>query len=216
MQKESMRNMLKLSFGEEVGNSVSHGVMAALCLLAMPFTIVYALYTGGLVKTVGISIYMICIFLMFLGSCIYHAMEFGSNQKYVLRKIDHCFIYLAIAGTYTPILLTIIGGTLGYVILAIEWIAVICGILLTSISKNHHKKLSMILYMVMGWTAILILPSLIRNSSPLFLGLILLGGIFYTVGAIFYAKKFPYAHFVWHIFIILASISHYIAVVFLI
>lgn len=215
MQKESMRNMIKLSFGEEVGNSVSHGVMAALCLLMMPFSIIYSYVTGGMLKAIGISIYMISIFLMFLGSCIYHSMEFGSSQKYVMRKLDHCFIYVAIAGTYTPILLTTVDGIKAYVILGIEWIAVISGILLTSISKNHHKVLSMLLYMIMGWLAVIIIPTLLKNASIPFFVMILLGGLFYTAGVFFYAKRFPYAHFIWHIFIVLASISHYIAVVFL-
>lgn len=214
MKKESMRDMFKLSFGEEVGNSVSHGVMAALFLFATPAVAVYAYLKGGLVLSIGESIYMICIFLMFLCSCIYHAMEFGTNHKYVFRKLDHCAIFLAIAGTYTPILCSLVGGKLGLILLIVQWGTTIAGILLTSISKYSHKKLSMVLYMTMGWIAVLILPTLIAKASPLFLGLIILGGIFYTIGAIFYAKKFPYAHFVWHIFIILASIAHFVAIVF--
>ncbi len=215
MKDESMRDMFKLSFGEEVGNSVSHGVMAVLFLFTLPYVAIRAYLNGGALGAIGESIYMICIFLMFTCSCIYHAMEFGSNHKYVFRKLDHCAIYLAIAGTYTPILLELIGGWKGLILLIIEWGTTIAGILLTSISSKAHKKLSMCLYMTMGWIAILILPTLIRVSSSWFLGLIVLGGIFYTIGAIFYAKKFPYAHFVWHIFIALASIAHFVAIVFM-
>lgn len=216
MKKDSMRNMIKLSFGEELGNAISHGVMAVLFLFLMPFSIIYSLYNGGLTKAIAISIYMIGVFMMFLGSCIYHSMEFNSTQKYVMRKLDHCFIYLAIAGTYTPVLLVVVGGWLGIVIMVIEWLATLSGILLTSISKNYHKVLSMILYMMMGWCAILIIPSILKNSSIWFILIILLGGIFYTVGAVFYGKKKPYSHFIWHIFIVFASITHYIAVLFLI
>ena len=215
MKKVSMRDMFKLSFGEEVGNSVSHGVMAVICLFMIPFTAVYSYITGGILKASGESVYIICLFLMFLGSTIYHAMEFGSNQKYVLRKIDHCFIYLAIAGTYTPVLLCVVKGTLGIVLLVLEWGATIAGILITAISKYHHRILSMIIYISMGWVAIIVVPIIFNYDLAFFL-LILLGGIFYTVGIIFYAKKYNFAHFIWHIFIILASIAHYIAVVFLI
>ena len=215
MQKKTMKEMLKLSFGEEVGNSTSHGVMAVLYLLALPFVSVYTYLKGGAIYCAGASIYMITIFLMFLFSTIYHAMEFGSSQKYVLRKLDHCFIYLAIAGTYTPVLLVVIKGTLGIVLLVLEWLATLSGVLLTSISKYHHRILSMIIYVVMGWTAIIIAP-LIYQKGLIFFLLILVGGIFYTLGLIFYAKRYPFAHFVWHIFIILASIAHFIAIVFFI
>ena len=215
MKKIKMREMLRLSFGEEVGNSTSHGVMALLYLLALPFVSVYTYTKGGVIYCLGASVYMISIFLMFLTSTIYHAMEFGSSQKYVLRKLDHCFIYLAIAGTYTPVLLMVIKGAWGIVLLVLEWAAVLAGVLMTSISKYHHRILSMVIYVVMGWTAIIIAPALYHKGLIFFL-LILLGGIFYTLGLIFYAKKYPFAHFVWHIFIILASIAHFIAIVFFI
>ncbi len=213
---ESMKNMIKLSFGEEVGNATSHGVAAIFYLFSLPVISVYAYAVGGIARSVGISIYGVCMFLMFVGSCIYHAMPYGSSQKYVMRKLDHSFIYLAIAGTYTPVLISIVGGTLGIVLLVIEWACTIFGIILTSVSKNYHKRLSLTLYLVMGWIAIFILPTLISNSSFVFLGLIVLGGIFYTIGVIFYNQKWAYAHFIWHIFIILASIAHFIAVVFFI
>ena len=215
MSKVLMRETRKLSFGEEVGNSISHGVMGIVCLFLLPYTAIYSYINKGIATSIGTSIYMICMFMMFMGSCIYHTMEHGSTHKYVFRKLDHCFIYLAIAGTYTPILIYLIGGKLGITLLVVQWLATIAGILITSISKHHHKHLSMILYMTMGWIAILILPKLLEVGSAWFLGLIVLGGIFYTVGAYFFVKKFPYAHFVWHIFIVLASISHFIAVVYL-
>lgn len=213
--KSPMREMLKLSFGEEVGNAVSHGVMAIICLFMIPFTAVYSYITGGMIKVIGESVYIICIFLMFLGSCIYHSMEFGSNQKYVFRKLDHCFIYPAIAGTYTPFLLIVVGGKLGFGLLAAEWIAALAGILMTAISKYHHRILSMVIYLTMGWIAIFVAP-IMFNYNHLFFALVLLGGLFYTVGVYFYSRKYDYAHFIWHIFIVLASVAHYTAVVFLI
>lgn len=208
-----MRDMFKLSFGEEIGNSVSHGAMAGLILLLLPISTIYAYNRGGLALGLSTGIYMISIFLMFLGSCVYHSMEFGSSQKYVLRILDHCFIFVAIAGTYTPILVHLVGGYLGYGLLVLQWLVTIVGIVTTAVSKNYHKKLSLTLYLVMGWIGIIILPSLLRHDLAFF-GLILLGGVFYSIGVYFYVKKFPYAHFIWHIFIVLASIAHYVAIMF--
>lgn len=216
MKTSSMKDMIKLSFGEELGNALTHGIAAVFYLFSLPVISVLAYIKGGVIQSLGISIYGICMFLMFLGSCIYHAMEFGSSQKYVMRKLDHSFIYLAIAGTYTPVLLTIVKGWLGVILLIVEWVMTILGIILTSVSKNYHKRLTLTLYLVMGWIAIFILPTLIANSSMIFLALIILGGIFYTIGVYFYNQKWPYAHFIWHIFIMLASIAHFIAVVFFI
>lgn len=211
----TMKDMFRLSFKEEVANAVSHGAMAFLCLVSIPFVAIYAYITGGVIKAIGESIYIICLFLMFLVSTVYHSMEFDSPQKFVFRKLDHCCIFLAIAGTYTPILLYSIKGVFGYGLLVVQWLATIVGILLTTIPKKHYKKTEMAIYMVMGWVAIFIVPNLIANLPLSFFILILAGGIMYTIGAIFYSRKFAYAHFIWHICIVLASICHFIAVVFL-
>ncbi len=214
--KVSMKDMIKLSFGEEVGNTVSHGVAALLYLFLLPFMSVYAYVRGGVALAFGTGIFGICMFLMFIGSCIYHAMEYGSTQKYVMRKLDHSFIFLAISGTYTPVLIYKIGGITGLVLLIVEWATTIGGIIMTAVSKNYHKKLALTMYLVMGWVAVLVLPQVIASTTVPFLALIVLGGVFYTVGVFFYIQKWPYAHFVWHIFIVLASISHFIAIVFFI
>lgn len=210
----SMKDMFKLSFGEEVGNAISHGVMAFLYLMSMPIVCIYTYNLGGWVRGIGTGIYMICIFLMFLISCLYHSMAFDSTQKYVFRKLDHIAILLAIAGSYTPIALCLFDTKVGILILFIEWLAVFAGLLLKSISKQAHPILSGTIYLTMGWTAIMFLPNLIKNSTPLFLGLIVAGGLFYTGGVIFYAQKKKFFHFVWHLFINVACILHFIAIVF--
>lgn len=210
----SMREMFQLSFGEEVGNSISHGVMAALYLFLIPIVSVYSYTRGGYTRSIGVGIYMICIFLMFLISCLYHSMAYQSQQKYIFRKLDHIAILLAIAGSYTPVALCLFEGKVRILVLLIEWLAVIGGILLKSISNKSHPIISAIIYLAMGWAAIVFLPTLIRESTPLFLGLIVAGGIFYTGGFIFYAFKKKYFHFVWHLFINCACILHFIAIVF--
>ena len=215
MDKKSMKDMFQLGFGEEVANCVTHGVMATLCLLSLPFGAVYAYAHDGITLSIGISIFIISLFLMFLVSTIYHCMPYGSSHKYVFRKLDHICIYFAIAGSYTPIALTLIGGWQGVVILIIEWGAVLGGILLKSIASKSYPKLSMTIYMVMGWTAIFFIPILLDKASPLFLGLIVAGGVMYTIGAFFYSKpQKKYFHSIWHICINLASVLHFIAIVF--
>lgn len=217
MERQSMREMFHLGFEEEVANCVTHGIMAVLCLFALPCVAVYGYQIGGNAKAAGDSIFVICLFLMFLISTLYHGMPFGTNHKYIFRKLDHICIYFAIAGSYTPIALTVIGGSKGAAVLAIEWTAVLGGVLLKSISSRSFPKLSMVIYMVMGWTAIFLMPDLIQGSSPAFMALLVGGGLMYTIGAIFY--RYPqkhYFHSLWHVCINLASIFHFIGIIFLI
>lgn len=211
----SMKDYKRLSFGEEVANSVSHGVMVVLILLAFPYVSIRAFAQGGWLLVTGDTVFLISLFLMFMGSTLYHAMENDSKAKYVFRILDHSFIFVAIAGTYTPIALTVLDGWLGYTVVIVQWTMVLIGILQKTIGKKSMPKLSVALYLVMGWVAVLLIPSLIKNTTPLFIGLIVLGGIFYSVGTYFYLQKDKkYYHFIWHLFINAASISHFIAIVF--
>ena len=138
MEEKSMRDMFRLGFGEEVANCVTHGIMAFLCICSLPAAAVYSYNKSGSELAAGVSVFILCLFLMFLVSTLYHCMPFGTTHKYVFRKLDHICIYFAIAGSYTPIALTLIGGWQGYLILAIEWSAVLGGVLL----KAKLKKLS--------------------------------------------------------------------------
>lgn len=216
MAKEvkTMKNMFHLSFGEEVGNAISHGVPAILCLFLLPTAAVYSYIVGGIPRAFGVSVFVLCLFLMFLISCIYHSMAYDSQQKYIFRKLDHICILLAIAGSYTPIAITMIEGWEAVVILVIEWSMVIFGILLKAIAKRSFPKLSMCIYMIMGWTAVFFLPKLLKVASPLFLGLIIGGGVMYTIGAFFYSHpQKKYFHMIWHFCIDMASILHMIAII---
>jgi len=214
-QKKSMKENIKLSFGEEIGNSVSHGASSILLLFLLPFSSVYAYIRGGLTLSIGVSIFVISIILMLLTSCIYHFMPFDTKHKFVMRILDHSMIFVAIAGTYTPILLYLVKGWLGYGTLLFLWVCVVFGILYKAIVQNADSKIALIIYLSMGWVALILIPKLIQLSNPIFIGLIVLGGILYTIGTYFYSKKTtPYFHFIWHIFIILALSSHYIAILF--
>lgn len=214
---ESFKDIIPLSFGEEIGNSVSHGVAALLTLFLLPYAAVHSYIAHGTLSSVSISIFVISIFMMFISSTIYHAMKNNTTHKYILRIIDHSMIYVAISGTYTPVLLTVVGGWIGWFVFILLWGTTIWGILYKSISVNVNPKLSLIVYLVMGWVGIIFLPIIIMRTSWLFILFIVLGGLSYTIGAWFYAQKNrPYFHMIWHIFIVIASMFHLIAILYFI
>lgn len=213
--ERTLRSVVPLSFGEEVGNAVSHGVAAIIFIFLLPVTAVYMYVDGGLSHMVGGSIFVISMLLMFLTSTLYHSMAHNTNHKYVMRLLDHSFIYVAIAGTYTPIAISVVGGKLGIIILIVQWLATILGILYKVLAPVVNEKVSLAIYLVMGWSAVTFIPAVITNTSWIFIGLIILGGVFYTIGAWFYAQKTrKYFHMIWHFFIIAAAICHYLAIVF--
>ena len=206
------------SFGEEVANTISHGVMAIIALILLPFAAVWS-YThaigNNIESAIGVSIFVISIFLMLLCSTLYHSMDHNSKHKQIFHILDHIFIYVAIAGSYTPIALTVIGGWQGILIVIVQWLMVLFGIFYKSLSKRSIPAVSLTIYLVMGWTVIFFFPMFLRNSSTPLLTLIAAGGIFYTIGAWFYAQKgFKYHHLVWHLMINIAVCCHFIAIVF--
>ena len=152
---------------------------------------------------------MIC---MFTASALYHAMPAGSAAKDVLHIFDHICIYLAIAGSYTPAVIAIMDGWMKIGLLVFQWGMVIIGIFYKIFAKRKNSKLSLAIYLCMGWSVIILLPQLIQRASLPFLLYVAAGGIAYSVGAFIYAKKpFPYAHVVWHLFVAVAGILQGIA-----
>ena len=203
--------------GEEIANVLSHGVMALAMLAALPFAAVWA-YTHdpeGVRAAFSVSVFVISVFLMFLVSTLYHAMRPASRHKEVFHVLDHIFIYVAIAGSYTPVALSVIGGWQGLLIAGLQWAMVVFGIFYKSLSRRSIPAVSLTIYLVMGWTIVFFLPLFIRHATTPLLVLIAAGGIFYTVGAWFYARKgFRYHHMVWHLMIDLAAVCHFIGIVF--
>jgi len=201
------------TFGEEIGNSISHGVMALAALGGISPVAIHSYLRNGTLSAVSTSIFMCSLFLMFLSSTLYHSMTVDTRQRQVMQILDHIFIYVAIAGTYTPIALGIIGGWPGIVVASLQWAMVIFGILYKSIAKRKIPKISLTIYLVMGWSVIFVAPLLIRNAAIGMQLLLLGGGVFYSVGAYFYAKKEKrFFHTVWHFFINLGAICHFLGV----
>lgn len=203
------------TIGEEVANSISHGVMSFIILMLLPFSAVWSYLNGGMMAVAAVSVYIISIFMMMLFSTLYHSMSPQSRHKEVFHILDHIFIYVAIAGTYTPVSLLVIGGWQGTLIVVLQWLMVVFGIFYKSLSRKSIPAISLTIYLVMGWTIVVFLPLFIRHASTQLLSLIALGGVFYTLGAWFYARKgFRYHHLVWHLLINLAVVSHFVAIIF--
>ena len=201
--------------GEEVANAVSHGVMLCLTLAALPFAAVRAYVHDGTLAAVAASVFVISLLLMFLGSTLYHSMHPASRHKEVFHILDHIFIYVAIAGTYTPIALSVIGGWQGTFITVLQWAMVLFGIIYKSLARRSIPAVSLTIYLVMGWAILLFLPLFVRRASTELLALIALGGVLYTLGAGIYAcKGFRYHHLVWHLLIDLAVAAHFTGIVF--
>lgn len=209
------------SVGEEIGNSITHGVMALFMLGMLPFAALRA-YTHAAegmeaLDAFGVSVFVISVFLMFLASTVYHSMAYGTPHKSVMNRIDHIMIYVAIAGTYTPICLSIIGGSLGLWLCIAQWCFVIAGALFKSLAFSKSARsyiITISIYLLMGWMVMLCMPALISGTTAPAFWLIVAGGICYTSGVISFSMRFPFAHMVWHFLVDFGALCHFIAIVF--
>ncbi|AQL56789.1 PAQR family membrane homeostasis protein TrhA [Abyssicoccus albus] len=211
---QDLKEVIVLSFGEELGNSVSHGVAAVALIISLPYVGIKTYLDGGTTYATVASIFVVSLILMYLGSTIYHIMAHNTLHKAVMRKVDHSMIFVAIAGSYTPIAFMALDDHWSYITVIVQWLVAVYGIVYKSIVTKGSHKLSLLVYLTMGWMAIFLMPMIIMNTSLIFVLFIVLGGLGYTIGAIFYAHKKPWFHFIWHLFIVFASICHFIAIVF--
>lgn len=205
---------------EERWNSATHGSMAVLLLVAMPLVLNRIINQAGkmaLRDGVGVAIFILCLVMMFSTSAIYHGVPATSKYKRILNRLDHMSIFFAIAGSYTPIVLSVIGGREGWIILAVEWTLVLIGVVFKSLSFKKDLIswiFSILLYLAMGWAIVACFPLFAARAHPACFWLVLSGGIFYTVGIIFFALEKRYSHVIWHFFVNAGAISHFIAIVF--
>lgn len=202
----------KYKLSEELINAISHGIGAALSLVAFILCLIKS--SSGL-ALFSVFFYGISSFILYLMSCLYHSLK-PNNAKRVFRIIDHCSIYLLIAGTYTPLVLLVLPSMVGWTIFFVVWSLAIIGIVLNAIDLKKFKIISMILYLVMGWCIIFSFNTLWNSMAHSGIFLLLLGGIIYTLGAIMYGvgKKKKYMHSIFHIFCILASVCFFLAIYF--
>jgi hemolysin III len=200
------------SRGEEIAHAVSHGMGLLAALIAGPLLVAQASARGMPWGVVSVSVFVASIVLMYLASTVYHILPSGHGKR-VLRTMEHCTIFLLIAGTYTPLTLLSIQGVVGWSLLALVWGLAIFGMILKSVASTHHRWLPAVLYLALAWMVVVEIRPL--SASIPFAGMVWLfaGGIAYTVGmAFFAARSVPYLHFVWHLFVLAGTTCHFIAI----
>jgi hemolysin III len=201
------------SRGEEIANSLSHGLALIAALVASPLLIVHSLQRGDTVFVVGASIFATTVVLLYLASTLYHALPVG-RAKRVFRVIEHSAIFLLIAGTYTPFTLGVLRGTLGWTLLALVWGIALAGVTLKALNRLTHPILTTSLYLLMGWLIVIAAEPLAASLPPSGLQWLVAGGLAYTLGVVFFAfgSRLRYGHFIWHLFVMAGTACHYFAV----
>ena len=197
---------------EEAANTISHGLGLVLAILALPILVIEAKRGGSVQFIVGVCIFGATMVLLYLASTLYHSLTHEAGKS-LCRLFDHTAIFLLIAGTYTPFSLGVLRGPWGWSLLAIIWALAILGITLKIRVRTRYSRITIVLYVIMGWLAIVaIKPILLLVPVPGIL-LIFAGGIAYTTGlAFFAAQRLRYNHFIWHLFVIAGTTCHFFAV----
>jgi len=202
------------SVGEEIANSVSHGIGAALSIVAFVLLVVFASKYGDVWRITSFSIYGATLFFLYLASTLYHSFT-NRRVKHFFKILDHSSIYLLIAGTYTPVTLVSMRGPWGWIIFALVWAMAMGGIIVKIFLIGKYKIVSVLLYVAMGWIIVIAFKPMLQMVPKGMIVWLFIGGVCYTLGLIFYAcKKVPYFHFIWHLFVLGGSISHFLGILF--
>ena len=204
----------KYSLGEEIMSAVTHGVGALLSIAALVLCVVVSAKHGSTLGVISSIIYGVNLIILYTMSTLYHSLAVN-NAKRVFRIIDHCSIYLLIAGTYTPFTLVALPSKIGIPLFIIIWVIAILGIVLNAINLKKFKIISFISYLVLGWVIIFAYQPLKEAVDFSCVLLLLSGGIVYTVGAIFYGfgRKIKYFHSIFHLFVLAASVLHFFSII---
>lgn len=200
------------SLGEEIANSVSHGVGLMAALVAAPVLVLDAFQRGGAATVLGAAVFAVTMVLLYLTSTLYHALP-QNKAKRVFRALDHGAIFLLIAGTYTPFTLGVLRGTWGWTLLGLVWSLAVAGVILKAVGRLRYPVLSTCLYLGMGWLVLIAVRPLWLHIPMAGLLWLLAGGIAYTAGVAFFAaERLRYNHFVWHLFVLAGTACHFFAV----
>ncbi|HEY3431188.1 MAG TPA: hemolysin III family protein [Rhodocyclaceae bacterium] len=201
------------SFFEEVANSVSHGLGLLAAMAAAPVAIVFAVQRGNTSGIVGASVFVGAMILLYLTSCLYHALPAGWAKR-LWGKLDHSAIYLFIAGSYTPFALGVLHGAWGWTLFGLVWAMAVTGVLLKAFDRLSHPLLSTGLYLLMGWLVLIAAVPLLEKVSGAGIGWLVAGGLAYTVGVVFFLTdaRLRFGHFIWHLFVMAGSTCHFFAV----
>ena len=215
MKKKSTYLKKLESRGEEIANFVSHTAGAGLAILGFIMLIIRASWYNNVSALISYIIFSLGLMVLYTMSSIYHGLK-PSTAKNVFEILDHSSIYFLIASSYTPFLVLGLKSNMGITLLVIQWIICALGITFKAFFTGKFKGISTIVYLIMGWMIVFSWNELVAKISPISLGFLIAGGILYSLGTIFYMWKVcKFNHMIWHIFVILGSIAHYVAVWFL-
>lgn len=204
----------RYSVAEEIANSLSHGAGVLFGVFALLLLVLKSVQMDDTRRVITFSIYGATIIALFLASTLYHAIPFP-RAKSVLKLMDHCAIYLLIAGTYTPFLLLTLGDRFGAMLMVIIWGLAVAGIIFKIFYLGRFQAISLITYLGMGWLAVLASYELLANLPWNGIALLLAGGVIYSLGTIFFAvRRIPFNHAIWHLFVLGGCLCHFLAIYF--
>lgn len=197
---------------EEIANWVTHAVALLLSITALALMVVYSTRFGNVYHIVSSAVFGTTLILLYSASTLYHLVPVG-RAKNVFQKLDHAMIYLLIAGTYTPYTLINLRGPWGWSIFCVVWGVALTGLLLELIMKKRLGWLSISLYLCLGWIIVIAVKPLMANLAGGGIVLLVAGGLFYSLGVIFYLwKRLPFQHAIWHLFVIAGSLCHFFSI----
>lgn len=202
------------TIGEEIANAISHGLGTLLAVAATVVLIVRACFYGTAIGIVSACLYGATMILLYCFSTLYHSLT-NKKAKKVFQIFDHCSIFLLILGTYIPVSLAMVGGAVGWVLFGIIATLTVVGIVFNAIDIVKWHKVSVVLYILMGWTVVAFGPLVLSAIPKGGLPWLVWGGVLYTFGVVFYILKKPkYMHFIWHLFVIGGTVLHYFFILF--
>lgn len=200
------------SLGEEIANAISHGIGFLLAIASVPLLSVHAARLGTVRDIVAACVFAATMVLLYGISTLYHALPIG-RAKLLLNRLDHAAIYLFIAGSYTPFALGVLRGGWGWALFALVWAIAAVGVTAKLLNRLRHPYWSTGLYVAMGWVVLIAIKPLVERIDSAGLAWLVAGGVAYTLGALVFLldHRIRYAHFVWHLFVLLGSICHFFA-----
>jgi hemolysin III len=206
------------TLGEEIANSVSHGVALLAAVIAAPFLVVASVRNGDAIDIAAASVFAATMVLLYFTSVLYHALpaERAARAKGVFQILDHGAIYLLIAGTYTPFTLGVLRGPWGWTLFGLVWTMAIAGVAVKAMTGIRYPRVSTALYVAMGWIAVIAIKPMLELIPNWGLFWLVAGGLFYTLGVGFFAtdSRLRYGHFVWHLFVAAGTVCHFVAVLY--
>ena len=198
---------------EEVLHAITHGVGVLLSIFGLSWMLYVSIGAADPWRIVASSIYGASLVTLFLASTVYHSM-YASRHREIFKLLDHCAIYLLIAGTYTPFLLVAMRGSTGWWLFGTIWALATAGIIKKLWFRHRFPRIALASYLVMGWLAVLALPQLATSIGANGMAWLVAGGLLYSIGAAFYvAKKMPFNHTVWHVFVLAGGLCHFLGVI---